>query len=73
MHHWNRLLIYHLAYLLAYVQRELLEKEGLNPLKRTSDSLNITIVISGTSQILHSYPYRIRTPLGDYPNSLVRG
>ena len=32
-------------------------------------SLNIIIPISGTSHILHSYPYRTRRPSGDCPNT----
>jgi hypothetical protein len=65
IHHRGRLLIHHLAYLLAYAQR-IPSKGG------PAISLNIIIPISGISHILHSYPYRIRMPSGDCPNTSRR-
>jgi hypothetical protein len=70
IHHRSRLLIHHLAYLLAYAHKHPLKGRSWILLGGPAISLNIIVPISGISHILHSYPYRIRTPSGDCPNNL---
>jgi hypothetical protein len=69
MHHQSPVLIHHLAYLLSYARKHPLKKRSGILLGGPAISLNITIPISGVSHILHSYPHRIRTPVGDCPNT----